>query len=77
VTRRLPGGPTGGHIKHLEAALGPSEVSEAYRRIFRRLGVPVVEVEGDGASMGGGSLSHEFHFPAPVGQDTLLLCDGG
>lgn len=51
------------------------EVAAAYRRIFSRLGVPFTVVEGDGGSMGGVS-SHEIHFPAGIGQDTLLLCTG-
>ena len=51
-----------------------SEVTEAYEKIFSRLGVPWIRVRGEGGSMGG-SLSHEFHFPANIGQDTLLLCD--
>ena len=50
-------------------------MAAAYRRIFSRLGVPYTVVEGDGGSMGGVS-SHEIHFPAGIGQDTLLLCTG-
>ena len=50
------------------------EVSNAYNRIFTRLGVPYTVVQGDSTSMGGAS-SHEYHFPAKIGQDTLLLCD--
>jgi len=50
------------------------EVSNSYRRIFTRLGVPFTVVQGDSTSMGGAS-SHEYHFPAKIGQDTLLLCD--
>ena len=58
-----------------EAAAGTyQEVSTAYKRIFTRLGVPFTVVEGDSTSMGGAS-SHEYHFPAKIGQDLLLLCD--
>ena len=49
-------------------------VSEAYHRIFSRLGVPWVRVRGDCGDMGG-SLSHEYHFPANIGQDSLVLCE--
>ena len=50
-------------------------MSSAYDRIFERLGVPWVRVRGDGGVMGGSQcLSHEFHFPANIGQDSLLLC---
>ena len=61
--------------KTLYCTLHYRAVSEAYSRIFRRLGVPFTVVEGDGGSMGGRS-SHEYHFPAAIGQDTLLLCTG-
>ena len=40
---------------------------------FRALGVPYVAVSGDTGDIGG-SLSHEFQFPAEVGQDSLLVC---
>ena len=48
-------------------------VSEAYQRIFARLGVPWVRVRGDCGAMGG-QVSHEYHFPASIGQDSLVLC---
>ncbi|PVD23952.1 hypothetical protein C0Q70_17228 [Pomacea canaliculata] len=46
---------------------------EAYSRIFDRLSVPYVKVRGSTGNIGG-SLSHEFHYLAPVGEDKLLLC---
>ena len=48
------------------------EISEAYRNIFDKLDVPWVRVSGDSGQMGG-SRSHEYHFPAAIGQDTLLI----
>ena len=48
------------------------EISDAYRNIFDKLGVPWVRVAGDSGQMGG-SRSHEYHFPADIGQDTLLI----
>jgi len=48
-------------------------VTRAYRNIFQRLGVPFVVVEGDSGQIGG-NISHEYHFPAPIGQDTLMVC---
>ena len=51
-----------------------SQVTAAYHNIFSRLGVPWVRVAGEAGAMGG-SVSHEYHFPAPIGQDTLLVCD--
>lgn len=48
---------------------------QAYFNIFRRCGLEVVAVESDTGMMGG-SMAHEFMALTPVGEDTLLLCDG-
>jgi len=45
----------------------------AYRRIFARCGLPVVDVEAD-VGMMGGSRSHEFMFLDPIGEDTIISC---
>lgn len=34
----------------------------------------MIPVLGDSGMMGG-SLSHEFHYTVPVGEDTLLICN--
>ena len=47
----------------------------AYFRIFARCGLPVLAVEAD-VGMMGGTLAHEFMYLTPIGEDTLLLCDG-
>jgi prolyl-tRNA synthetase len=47
----------------------------AYFRIFARCGLPAVAVGADVGIMGG-NLAHEFMFLSPVGEDTILLCDG-
>jgi prolyl-tRNA synthetase len=49
--------------------------AEAYRRIFRRCGLPVEAVESD-AGMMGGKAAQEFMYLTPVGEDTLLICSG-
>ncbi|XP_067677971.1 probable proline--tRNA ligase, mitochondrial [Haliotis asinina] len=49
-------------------------VCEAYSKIFDRLGVKYVKAAGDTGNIGG-TMSHEFHLPAEVGEDTLLVCD--
>uniref|UniRef100_A0A336MAS1 Probable proline--tRNA ligase, mitochondrial n=1 Tax=Culicoides sonorensis TaxID=179676 RepID=A0A336MAS1_CULSO len=49
------------------------EVNATYERLFKRIGVPVCKVSGDTGIMGG-SLSHEYHFAADIGEDTLLHC---
>ncbi|XP_001354284.1 probable proline--tRNA ligase, mitochondrial isoform X1 [Drosophila pseudoobscura] len=50
-----------------------SVVSEAYDRLFKQLEVPFVKVNA-ATGMMGGSLSHEYHYVSPVGEDTLLQC---
>ncbi|GFR99838.1 proline--tRNA ligase [Elysia marginata] len=49
-------------------------VCVAYDKIFDRLGVPYAKVAG-ATGIIGGSLSHEYHYFADVGQDSVLLCD--
>ncbi len=47
----------------------------AYFRIFGRCGLPTIAVKSDTGMMGG-KLAHEFMYLAPLGEDTLILCDG-
>ena len=46
----------------------------AYRNIFRRCGLPTIEVEADSGAIGGKD-SHEFIMPAPSGEDVILYCE--
>jgi len=46
---------------------------EAYKKIFKRCGLDVVIIEADSGAMGG-DVSHEFMVPAPIGEDTVLVC---
>jgi prolyl-tRNA synthetase len=48
---------------------------DAYFRIFQRCGLPVVAVQSDTGMMGG-KMAHEYMYLAPIGEDTLLFCDG-
>ncbi|SPP87156.1 probable proline--tRNA ligase, mitochondrial isoform X1 [Drosophila guanche] len=50
-----------------------SRVSAAYDRLFKQLEVPFVKVNA-ATGMMGGSLSHEYHYVSPVGEDTLMQC---
>ncbi|XP_016991727.2 probable proline--tRNA ligase, mitochondrial isoform X1 [Drosophila rhopaloa] len=50
-----------------------SIVSAAYDRLFKQLEVPFVKVNA-ATGMMGGSVSHEYHYISPVGEDTLLQC---
>lgn len=47
---------------------------QAYFNIFHRCGLPVMAVKSD-VGMMGGTLAHEFMYPTPIGEDTLLVCD--
>ena len=47
---------------------------KAYFRIFGRCRLPAIVVGADVGIMGG-SLSHEFMYLSPIGEDTILLCD--
>ncbi|XP_063231825.1 probable proline--tRNA ligase, mitochondrial [Bacillus rossius redtenbacheri] len=49
------------------------DVCRAYDNIFTAVGIRYVRVEGEQGLMGG-SLSHEYHYPAAVGEDELVLC---
>jgi len=60
-------------IDHDAAHETYKEVLEAYRRVFKRMQLPAVQVEADSGNIGG-SLSHEYHVISPVGEDTLLQC---
>lgn len=44
----------------------------AYRRIFRRCGLPVVDVDAGAGVMGGSGA--EFTYLTPAGEDTILSC---
>jgi len=48
---------------------------KAYERIFFRAGLreKVVAVKSDSGMMGG-SVSHEFMFLTPIGEDTIVIC---
>jgi len=46
----------------------------AYFKIFQRCGLPVVAVKSD-VGMMGGKMAHEFMYLAPIGEDTLIICE--
>ncbi len=48
---------------------------DAYFRIFKRCGVPAVAVKSDTGMMGG-KMAHEYMYLSPIGEDSLLFCDG-
>ncbi|XP_014674558.1 PREDICTED: probable proline--tRNA ligase, mitochondrial isoform X2 [Priapulus caudatus] len=48
-------------------------VCEAYANLFQKLKLTYVKVLGTTGNIGG-SVSHEFHLPASIGEDALYLC---
>lgn len=48
---------------------------QSYFDIFNRCGLDVIAVSSDTGMMGG-ELAHEYMYLTPIGEDTLLLCDG-
>lgn len=59
----------------LERAMQTYEnVSKAYDKIFKRLGMPYVKIESGTGDIGG-KYSHEYQLQAPSGEDTIVQCD--
>jgi prolyl-tRNA synthetase len=48
---------------------------QAYFNVYHRCGLPVIAVNSDTGMMGG-KLAHEYMYLNPIGEDTLILCDG-
>jgi prolyl-tRNA synthetase len=57
----------------LEAVETYRQVSAAYRAFFDELKLPYLVAEASSGDMGG-DLSHEYHLPSPVGEDTVINC---
>src|SRR5262249_49609730 len=62
------------HVNDADADREYCRMFEAYKRIFRRLGVKFRPVEADSGAIGG-SFTHEFHVLAETGEDAILSCD--
>lgn len=60
-------------ISSEEAFKTYAEVNDAYDKILKSINVPFVKCEADTGIMGG-SISHEYHFPASIGEDNLKIC---
>ena len=48
---------------------------EAYKAIYRRSGMDVIQVEADSGAIGGKD-SHEFVLLSDAGEDTVVVCEG-
>ncbi|MFZ5494867.1 MAG: proline--tRNA ligase [Verrucomicrobiota bacterium] len=51
-----------------------NRMKDAYTAFFSRCGLKTIPVEADTGVMGG-SFSHEFMVPAPVGDDDIVYCE--
>lgn len=60
-------------VNSKEAIKTYEEVNNCYEKIFNSIKVPFVKVKGDTGTIGG-SISHEFHFPSSVGEDSIIHC---
>lgn len=49
-------------------------VCNCYERILEQLNLPILKVKADPGNIGG-SLSHEYHIPCDVGEDTIRYCE--
>ena len=49
------------------------EVRKAYLKIFKRIGLPVVETKAGGGTFS--SISQEFQTLTPSGEDTVFICE--
>ncbi|KAF5690013.1 prolyl-tRNA synthetase [Fusarium denticulatum] len=58
----------------LEAVETYRQVSAAYCAFFDELKLPYLVAEASSGDMGG-DLSHEYHLPSSVGEDTVVNCD--
>jgi len=61
------------HVNDADADREYWRMFDAYKRIFRRLGVRFRPVEADSGAIGG-SFTHEFHVLADTGEDAILSC---
>ena len=61
------------HVDDADADREYWRMFDAYKRIFRRVGVKFRPVEADSGAIGG-SFTHEFHVLAATGEDAILSC---
>jgi prolyl-tRNA synthetase len=65
------------HVSQEDLEAYYQECYKAYERIFARVGLPeVVAVESDTGMMGG-KVAHEFILLTEVGEDTIVISEGG
>lgn len=47
---------------------------DAYHRMFKRAGLPVIAIESD-VGMMGGKIAHEYMYITEMGEDTIFICE--
>ena len=52
-----------------------NKVADAYKRIFKRAGLPEVVMIKSDTGMMGGDIAHEFMLLTESGEDTIVTCD--
>jgi len=50
-----------------------TEHYDAYFKIFKRCGLPVIAVGSDTGMMGG-KIAHEYMYLSPIGEDSIIIC---
>lgn len=60
-------------VDHESAMRTYEEVRSAYSRVFSSLRIPFLAAEASCGDMGG-SKSHEYHMPSPLGEDSTVRC---
>ncbi len=61
-------------VDDASAIVSYNKMKAAYAAFFNRCGLKTIAVEADTGVMGG-SFSHEFMVPAPVGDDDIVYCE--
>lgn len=62
-------------VNESEALATYESVRAAYRAFLDELNLPYLVATADSGNMGG-NHSHEYHFPSPKGEDTIISCTG-
>ncbi|KAF8469036.1 hypothetical protein BDZ91DRAFT_82889 [Kalaharituber pfeilii] len=50
-----------------------NSICRQYRSLFQELKIPFIVAEADSGTMGG-TISHEYHYPSPTGEDVVISC---
>ena len=62
------------HANESELDLTYKQMTQAYKNIYQRCGLPVIMIEADSGAIGGKD-SQEFMAVTDIGEDEIILCD--